>query len=121
MGRRKKRRKIQKRVVRMPSVFQCPNCGSVSLSVEFSKAEEPGFKTARISCGRCGLRAEYPGLVPDLYQAVDVYNKFIDLFEEGKIQVSFEQAPGGEAGEEGFEETEETGGESGEDSRADLE
>ena len=106
MGRRKKRRKIQKRVVRIPIVFQCPNCGSVSLSVEFSKAEEPGYKTARISCGRCGLRAEYPSPVPDLYQAVDAYNKFIDLFEEGRIQVTFEKPSTGEgvaeeAGESG--------------------
>ncbi|QOR94701.1 hypothetical protein IMZ38_01845 [Thermosphaera chiliense] len=100
MGRRKKRRKIQKRIVRIPSVFQCPNCGSVSLSVEFSKAEEAGFKIAKISCGRCGLRAEYPNPVPDLYQAVDVYNKFIDLFEEGKVQVTFEKPKTEEGGAE---------------------
>ncbi|MEL9908829.1 MAG: hypothetical protein QXP97_03535 [Desulfurococcus sp.] len=115
MGRRRKRRKIIKKAVRIPVLFQCPNCGSHTLSVTFRR-EDSGRK-AIISCSRCGLYYEYNN-VPSIYQSVDVYNKFIDLFEEGKISVEFKPVTGaGEeiSEEEIVEELEELGEEIGEE------
>jgi len=91
MARRRKKRKIIKKVVKTPLVFQCPSCGSNALSIVFKK-EDSGRK-AIISCSRCGLYYEYSN-VPSIYQTVDVYNKFIDLFEEGKIKVEYKPVAG---------------------------
>ncbi|ADV65493.1 hypothetical protein [Desulfurococcus mucosus] len=91
MARRRKKRKIIKKAVKIPTLFQCPNCGSNTLSVVFAKGESG--RKAIVSCSRCGLYYEY-GNVPSIYQAVDVYNKFIDLFEEGKVKVEFKEAAG---------------------------
>lgn len=89
MGRRRKKyKKVIRKVRRIPSVFQCPNCGSRSLTIEFNKGlDEEGRKIAIIKCGNCGLRAEMH--VPEIYETVDVYGKFIDKFTEGAIEISF--------------------------------
>ncbi len=89
MGRRRKKyKRIIKRVRRIPSVFQCPHCGSRSLTIEFKKQEElPNVKQAVIRCGACGLRAEMT--VPEIYETVDVYGKFIDAYTEGTISIEF--------------------------------
>ena len=88
MGRRRKKYKRPVRKPRrIPSFFQCPNCGRRTLQIKFEKMDQMGFKLAIIRCGSCGLYAEMQ--VPELYQQVDVYAKFLDLYEEGQIHVEF--------------------------------
>ncbi len=88
MGRRRKKyKKVVKRVRRIPKIFQCPNCGSRTLTIRFRKSEVEGMKKAVITCGACGLHYEMN--VPEILEAVDVYGKFIDLFEEGSIELEF--------------------------------
>ncbi|MCY0868774.1 MAG: hypothetical protein OWQ48_06070 [Desulfurococcus sp.] len=96
MGRRKKRRRIVKKTIKMPLVFECPSCGSRSLSVVFKK--EGSTRRAIVSCSKCGLYYEFES-VPSLYQASDVYNKFVDLYEEGKITVKYVLPEAGESSE----------------------
>lgn len=104
MGRRRKKRRVVKRAVKIPVVFQCPNCGSNSLVVKFSKGNSPGRKNAVLTCGQCGLYYQMED-VPQLYEAVDVYNKFIDLFDQGLAEVEFRKEEGIEQ-EEMFSEEE---------------
>ncbi|MGC9011365.1 hypothetical protein [Thermogladius sp.] len=99
--RRKKYKRVVKRVPKIPTVFQCPRCGAKTLSVKFEKLETPGFKKAIISCGSCGLYAEYPQPVPEILQAVDVYAKFLDLYLEGSIKVETRKPSEGEGLGEG--------------------
>jgi transcription elongation factor Elf1 len=89
MGRRRKRRRvILKRVVRIPKIFQCPNCSFISLSIIVKKKGDRA--QAIISCGNCGLLDDEDFAdIPIVYQAVDVYAKFIDLFERGEARVKF--------------------------------
>jgi len=89
MGRRRKRRKVLlKRVVRIPKMFQCPNCSSTALSIVIKKKGDRA--QAIISCGNCGLIDDEDFAdIPVLYQTVDVYAKFIDLFERGEARVKF--------------------------------
>jgi transcription elongation factor Elf1 len=101
MGRRRKKYKRPvRRVHRIPTFFQCPNCGAKTLRIQFKKDPSlgPGKKLAIITCGTCGLYAEM--VVPDLYQPVDAYGRFIDLYEEGKIKVEFRNYGEEEEGEE---------------------
>ena len=100
MGRRRRKyRKPQllRPVRRLPTVFECPHCGARALSVEIRKKErnERGEVKAVIRCGRCGLYAEM--WVPEIFQPVDVYSKFLDAYLEGSIEVEFRKS--GEAGE----------------------
>ncbi len=90
MGRRRKKyKKMIRKRRRIPTVFQCPACGSRNLTIRFEKktSGEEGFgaggKIAIIRCGKCGLC--YRLRVPNIYEAVDAYNKFIDLFTENKL------------------------------------
>ncbi|MFZ8783179.1 MAG: hypothetical protein ACO2OR_04265 [Desulfurococcaceae archaeon] len=89
MGRRRKRRKvILKRVVRIPKVFQCPNCSATALSITIRK--KGSRAQAIISCGNCGLVDDEDFAdIPAVYQTVDVYAKFIDLFERGEAHLKF--------------------------------
>ena len=52
--RRKKYKKVVKRVRKIPSIFQCPHCGKISLTVEINKDRTK----ATIQCGNCGLQYE---------------------------------------------------------------
>ncbi len=117
MGRR--RRKYRKPQLlrpprRLPTVFECPNCGSRMLTVDINKKarDESGNVLATIRCGKCGLYAEMH--VPEIYHPVDVYSKFLDAFIEGKAEYTFKkeaaeisvsallgEAEAGEAGESG--------------------
>ncbi|NOZ88465.1 MAG: zinc-binding protein [Crenarchaeota archaeon] len=127
MGRR--RRKYRKpQLLRpqrtLPTVFECPHCGARALTVEINKKvrNEQGLVKAVIRCGNCGLYAEM--WVPELYQPVDVYSKFLDAYLEGTIEYKFTKEGAGkisleslaeeegevEAGEGGAEPEEETGG-----------
>ncbi len=88
MGRRRKKyKKVVKRMKKIPDIFQCPHCSMRTLTIKFSKSPIPGYKIAKITCGSCGLYAEMQ--VPELYEAVDVYAKFIDKFESGEIEVEY--------------------------------
>ncbi len=89
MGRRRKKyKRVVRKTRRIPSVFHCPNCGSRSMTVEFKKTNDiPGMKKAIIRCGSCGLYTDMN--VPELFEAVDVYNRFVDAFNEGTIEVEF--------------------------------
>lgn len=130
MGRR--RRKYRKpQLLRpqrtLPTVFECPHCGARALTVEINrkKRNEQGQVLAVIRCGNCGLYAEM--WVPEIYQPVDVYSKFLDAYLEGTIEYKFTKEGGekklsleelaGESGEveeveagEGGEESEEEAG-----------
>jgi len=39
--RRKKYKRVVKREVKVPTVFQCPRCGAKTLSVRFEKTDTP--------------------------------------------------------------------------------
>jgi len=86
--RRKKYKKIQ--LLRpqrtLPTIFECPNCGARMLSVDLDKKQknEKGEILAKVKCGHCGLYAEM--WVPQIFQAVDVYSKFLDAYLEGTIE-----------------------------------
>lgn len=99
MGRRRKKyKRIIKRVRKIPSVFQCPYCGSRSLTINFDKTEEQGKKLAVIKCGNCRLKTLLE--VPEIYEIVDVYAKFLDLYTEGNIKIEFSEVSGSEETEE---------------------
>jgi len=88
MGRRRKKRKLIARRPKktIPNIFQCPNCGKTSILIELSKPEN-GVKHAVVKCGYCGLYAELD--VPELFQNVDVYAKFLDGFYSGTLEYKF--------------------------------
>ncbi|MFP3073597.1 MAG: hypothetical protein RXQ74_06550 [Caldivirga sp.] len=81
MGKRRKTRKLLVRSKRrLPTVFQCPYCGSVAVNVSVSKKENK----VKVVCGVCGLEAEFDrinGLLP-----VDYYNKFVDKYFAGELK-----------------------------------
>lgn len=86
MGRR--RRKKVRRVRRTRRVtslryFECPVCGQPTLTIDFKKADKPGYKLAIVKCGSCHLHLEME--VPELLDRVDVYNRVVDLAYEGKL------------------------------------
>ena len=71
---------------RLPTIFECPNCGARMLSVELDKKQknDKGEILAKVKCGHCGLYTEM--WVPQIFQAVDVYSKFLDAYLEGAIE-----------------------------------
>ncbi|MEZ0393453.1 MAG: hypothetical protein ABWK00_00165 [Desulfurococcaceae archaeon] len=88
---------IPRRPRRIQTVFRCPSCGYKTLTVRFNKGEGGG-KKAYVVCGTCGLYAELPGEFPELYQPVDIYARFIDLFESGAIEVEYRKGQGEKEG-----------------------
>lgn len=93
MGRRKKRTKVVRIVRRLPKLFQCPACGLVTLTVNMDEVEtETGLaKVAQVMCNNpsCCLRAELSGL-PMIFEPVDAYHRFLDLYNLGEVSVRFE-------------------------------
>jgi len=81
--RRKKYKKVIRRVRKIPSIFQCPHCGKISLTVEINKDRT----RAVVQCGSCGLQSELE--IPSIFQPVDVYGKFVDLYHSGKAEIKF--------------------------------
>ncbi len=73
---RKKRRVIKpvKRV--LPKILRCPRCGAISVKVLRQSDKWV------VVCGSCGLKYE-KALTSQEY--IDVYNEFVDAFNEGKI------------------------------------
>ncbi len=104
--RRRKYRKPQlmRPLRRLPTVFECPHCGAKALTVEIRKKErnEQGLVKAVITCGNCCLYAEM--WVPEIYQPVDVYSKFLDAYLEGTIEYTFTEGCEGEGGKVSLEE-----------------
>lgn len=83
MGGRKRRRKILKRPPkRIPKVFSCPNCDSRSVTVELDRKQG----VAVVRCGSCGIKVELRDL-PEVFEEVHAFNKFVDMFYEGKVEV----------------------------------
>ena len=85
MGRRRKRRKkkVRKGLKLPPRYFQCPVCGSYTLTIDFAKSGEPGMKTAIARCGTCGLHCVIT--VPSTYERIDVYNMIVDMAYENRL------------------------------------
>lgn len=86
MGRRRKKRKKQiRKGLKLPSrYFQCPVCGSLTLTIDFRKDKEnPMYKIAVARCGSCGLYCEIR--VPKNLERIDVYNMISDLALEGRL------------------------------------
>ena len=96
--RRKKYRKrlLMRQPLRPPDRFDCPNCGAKALTVTIDRkdVDDEGKVKAIIRCSKCGLYAEMR--VPKIYEAVDVYSKFLDGFLEGTIEYTFTKPQGGE-------------------------
>ncbi|MGC8974730.1 MAG: hypothetical protein ACP5KB_00865 [Thermoprotei archaeon] len=97
MGRRsRKKYKVFRPPQRtLPKVFQCPACGSTTIIIDVETytndlGEEK--KRAFIKCmnPRCGLRAELTEL-PSIFEAVDAYSKFLELYSSDKIKTWFEK------------------------------
>lgn len=88
MGRRRKRRKvIPKKIVKIPTVFVCPRCSSRTLNIVIRKIDEYR-SSAVITCGSCDLLDDEDfAEIPAIYQAVDVYAKFIDLYNSGRAKI----------------------------------
>lgn len=81
MGGRKRRRKILKRPPkRIPKVFSCPHCDTRSVTVELDRKRG----VAIVQCGNCGLKVEIK--IPEVFEEVHAFNKFVDLYYEGKIE-----------------------------------
>ncbi|MCP8317058.1 MAG: hypothetical protein H3Z52_10970 [archaeon] len=77
MGRRRRRViKIVKRT--LPKVYACPQCGVVSIKVSLKEEN-----LAKIVCGSCGLKHEYPLEVRK--DPIDIYNEFVDKFMSGRL------------------------------------
>jgi transcription elongation factor Elf1 len=84
MGR--KRRKIVKRTPRpFPTVFTCPLCGAMAVTVTHEKRSS----TAVVACGSCKASEEitwYPA-----YSTVDAYTKWYDKVTGGGKAVETRQ------------------------------
>ncbi len=84
MGRRRKRRKKPRPKFKLPArYFQCPVCGSLTLTIDFEKSSEPGWKIAVARCGTCGLHCVFK--VRSNVDRIDVYNKLVDLAYENRL------------------------------------
>jgi len=83
MGRRRKRKLKARRPKRtLPRVFQCPHCGKTTLTIQLNRTEGEGENIAIVRCGSCGLYYEMKA--PAIFQPVDVYAKFVDLYHAGE-------------------------------------
>ena len=87
MGRRRKRKMKVARPKRViPKIFQCPHCGKSTLTVEISR----GSGEADVRCGFCGLH--YKTVIPQIFQPVDVYARFLDEYHSGEAEIIFEKS-----------------------------
>ena len=94
MGRRSRKRykRPVRTVRRLPTIFQCPACGLPTLTIDIKeeKSEEGSVRIGYVKClnPKCGLRSRLIN-IPKIYENVDVYAKFLDLYTEGKVEVHF--------------------------------
>ena len=86
--RRKSRKKIIKTMAKIPDVFECPRCAAKALVITIKKSRDENTASATVSCGSCGLVDDEDFIdIPVIYQPVDVYSKFIDLYSEGRARI----------------------------------
>ncbi|AFZ70290.1 putative Zn ribbon-containing protein [Caldisphaera lagunensis DSM 15908] len=85
MARRRRKKSLKPKKPRHPSrYFQCPRCGSVTLTIDFAKiGGNEDEKMAIAKCGNCHLYCELK--VPRVLDRVDVYNKIVDLSYDNKL------------------------------------
>jgi len=62
----------------LPKVYTCPRCGVASIRVSLKEDN-----IAKIVCGSCGLKYDYP--LEAKKQPIDVYNEFVDKFMPGRL------------------------------------
>ncbi len=110
MGRRRKKRSVKRphwRERRPPKVFQCPICGAVSVTVKIVEEEDSRYTLIACSNPKCRMRSRIDN-VPMLFTPVDIYSMFMDLYNEGKAKIWFEEVEeGGEEESGGASEEEE--------------
>lgn len=115
MGRRRRRkiRRKQRRIIKPGRYFQCPMCGSLTLTVDIKTVKVDGSKErlAIVKCGSCKLYCERT--VSDIMERVDVYNMISDLVYEGRYEEECGRASADliESGGEGAEVASEEGSE----------
>lgn len=73
---RKRRKELKVTHKKLPSIFNCPNCGMNSVSVEIDNET----RKAAVKCGSCGRSGEY--VLKTLQKKIDAYNMFVDQFFE---------------------------------------
>jgi transcription elongation factor Elf1 len=85
VARRRKKKSLKPKRPRHPSrYFQCPRCGSMTLTIDFVKIKgNEEEKMAIAKCGNCHLYCELK--VPKVLDRVDVYNKIVDLSYDNKL------------------------------------
>ncbi|MFP3144029.1 MAG: hypothetical protein RXQ93_03290 [Caldisphaera sp.] len=85
MARRRRKKSLKPKRPRHPSrYFQCPRCGSMTLTIDFVKIKgNDEEKIAIAKCGNCHLYCELK--VPKVLDRVDVYNKIVDLSYDNKL------------------------------------
>ncbi len=82
-GKRKKRAKPTRPKLKVPTTFECPRCGKVSINIKIKEG------IANITCGSCGLHSEIE--VPPIFDNANAYGKFLDMYLEGKIEINTDE------------------------------
>ncbi|MEM2847889.1 MAG: hypothetical protein QXM79_03830 [Zestosphaera sp.] len=102
MGRRsRKKYKVFRPPQRtLPKIFQCPACGSMTIIVDVETyvndaGEEKKKALIRCMNPACGLRAELIEL-PSIFEAVDAYSRFLELFGSDRMKTWFEKGESSE-------------------------
>lgn len=86
----RKRKKIIKITRKLPTVYNCPSCGKVTIRINRTKIKEenpivePGRKRVplykvRVLCGDCQLSKDYE----TRKEPIDIFNDFVDWFMQG--------------------------------------
>ncbi len=75
MGRRRRQKVIRRPQKRIPSVYDCPECGNTAIKIEIFRDKQ----FATVKCGSCGLEMIIEEITP-LTEPVDVYGTFIDEY-----------------------------------------
>ncbi len=84
MGRKRKRIVRTKPIPTLPTVFDCPICGTTnSINIDINRK----IRTAVIFCGKCKIQATRP--VRPIEEKVDVFGDWLDqLVEESERRES---------------------------------
>jgi transcription elongation factor Elf1 len=87
---------FQRRLLEYQRYLSVPRCSSRALTIVIKKKNE-SRAYAIVSCGSCGLYDDEDFQdIPVVYQPIDVYAKFIDLFNTGVARIK--EVKGGEEG-----------------------